>query len=418
MQNTKVIIIGTGAAGLMAGRMLKQKHIPFTILESTEHVGGRAQTLKGHPHFEYGPEYLHGKTPITDLLMEEFKLPYYDLNPDYHLFKNGKLHPTPDFWERLCGVLSDIKVDGKDMSFKDYIRKYDHHPKEDQEMAMAFIEGFDAADLDQVSSKSLAQMKDQACDIEMRRMRRPLNGYGELMEKIAEDLLPNILFAHHVEEIIWKENEVTVNGYRGKVPFEMKAQKVIDTVSVGVLKFQQISPRPKELDQFLEHVEMGQVVKLVAELTADFFHRFKNNTFPFVASPDLNFSAWWTTTPIHSNTITAWAGGERARNLFSKSDEELKELYLRELGMISGASPDEMKNYLISIHHHDYAHDPSFLGAYSYPKVSDNEEPTQTVIKDTLYFAGEAFHEEMSGTVEGAFASGKMAAERIIETGL
>jgi monoamine oxidase len=72
MEKDKVLIIGAGAAGLMAARILKQKNTPFTILEATDRIGGRALTLEGLVPIEFGPEYLHGETPVTDALMEEF----------------------------------------------------------------------------------------------------------------------------------------------------------------------------------------------------------------------------------------------------------------------------------------------------------------------------------------------------------
>ena len=55
------------------------------------------------------------------------------------------------------------------------------------------------------------------------------------------------------------------------------------------------------------------------------------------------------------------------------------------------------------------------LGAYSYPSVRQGkEQKLQTEYQKTLYLAGEVFHTEMSGTVEGALNSGKDAAKKIL----
>lgn len=418
----QVLIIGAGASGLMAARELRKQGIDFLILESTEHVGGRAKTLMRNPHIEFGPEFLHGETPLTDQLLEEYKLPYYDLKFDYHLFKDGKLSPLPDFWERLCAVIKDIKLQGKDMPFSEYLEKFDKHSEIDKDISKTFVEGFDAADLTRMSTRALKDMPEVACDPGVRKMRRPLHGYGELMGKIAEEVFPHICFTYVVEVIEWKKNYAIVRGYTGKekIPFEIEAEKVIDTVSVGVLRKQKISPRPKELDHFLNHVEMGQVVKLVAELDPEFFHVFENNSFPFISAPDLCFSAWWTTTPIHTNTITAWAGGERAIKLEGKSEDDLRSLFVQELATISSQAADSVSSWIKNIYYHDWSDDNSFLGAYSYPTVAEHSiGKTQTAFEDTLYFAGEAFHEEfsgtiVSGTIEGALITGKAAALKII----
>ncbi|WPU66648.1 flavin monoamine oxidase family protein [Peredibacter starrii] len=415
MNQTKVIIIGAGAAGLMAARVLKEQRVDFIILESTHRLGGRANTLKSHPHIEYGPEYLHGDTPLTDKLVERFGLTTYDVKFDYHYFKDGEMRATPDFWERLTHVIEDIDLKN-DISFSDYLRMYDQNSKIDQDMAKIFVEGFDAADLDTISSKELHDMKDQVADPKVRRLRRLLNGYGELIENLAQDLLPHIYFSHIVEEIVWNRDKVTVRGAikEEDIPFEFFGEKVINTMSVGVLRNVFISPMPDLLNHFLDQVEMGQVVKMIGEFHPAFFYAFEDHSFPFVASPDLNFSAWWSASPLHLPIVTAWCGGARARKLTAMTEDERKEVYIQELAKISSLSPEEVRCQIINIHHHNWDEDPSFLGAYSYPRVNYRRMAEMvTSFENTLYFAGEAFHEEMSGTVEGALQSGKEAAEEI-----
>jgi monoamine oxidase len=402
----------------MAAKILKEENIDFMILESTDHVGGRAQTLKGQPHIEFGPEFLHGETPLTDELLEKYEIPYYDMKFDYHLYKNGKLEKLNDFWERICNVMKDIKIDGHDLPFAEYLSKFDHHSKEDQEIAKSFVQGFDAADLNNVSTKTLGEMKEVVCDPSVRKMRRPLHGYGELMERMSDEIFSHILFNYVVEEIEWKKHHVIVRGTIGKenIPFECQAEKVIDTVSVGVLHKQHIQPRPQALNDFLDKVEMGQVVKMVADLDKEFFGKFEGHSFPFIASPDLSFTAWWTTTPIHTTTVTAWAGGEKARELTKLSEDERKDVFIRELAQVTSIPEKDLRSWVKVIHHHDWNKDPSFLGAYSYPKVHDGEDKeTETVFEDTLFFAGEAFHEEFSGTIEGALLTGRDAAEKIYD---
>ncbi|WP_408095636.1 flavin monoamine oxidase family protein [Peredibacter sp. HCB2-198] len=417
MNQTKVIIIGAGAAGLMAARVLKEQGIDFIILESTHRLGGRAQTLKSTPHIEYGPEYLHGETPLTDKLIERFGLTTYDVKFDYHLFKDGELKPTPDFWDRLTHVMEDIDLKN-DISFADYLQKYDQNSKVDQDMARVFVEGFDAADLDTISSKELHDMKEQVADPKIRKLRRLLNGYGELIENMAQDLLPRIYFSHIVEEIIWERNKVIVRGAikEEDIPFEFVGERVINTVSIGVLRNLFIGPMPDLLTHFLDQVEMGQVVKMIGEFHPAFFYAFEDHSFPFVAAPDLNYSAWWSSSPLHLPIVTAWCGGARARKLTKMTEDQRKEIYIQELAKISSLSPEEVRCQIINIHHHSWDEDPSFLGAYSYPRVNYRRMTEMvTNFEDTLYFAGEAFHENMSGTVEGALTSGKKVAEAIAD---
>lgn len=418
MNKDKVIIIGAGASGLIAGRILQKAKIPFIILEATDRVGGRAYTRDEKMNIELGPEFLHGETPLTDQLLDEFHLPWYDFEFDYHVYSDGKLSRMPDFWDRLGEVMGNIQVDAEDIPFQEYLSRFDHHSPFDQKIAKSFVQGFDAADLTEISSKVLSEMKDQVCDPKVRKMRRPLGGYGKLMEKIAHPLWKHIRFSHKVNVIQWSRDSVKVTCHvgEGRVPYALEGKKVIVTSSIGVLQKIKIHPMPAEITNYIQQNEMGHVVKMVAELAPDFFHAFKDNTFPFIASPDMCFTAWWTTTPIHSQLITGWSGGEKARKLEGKSTAEKREIFIQELATISGQCPMKVSNWLIKLHHHNWAHDENFYGAYSYPKVfqGERQEPI-TEFDETLFFAGEAFHPAFSGTVEGAFTTGKKAAEDIIE---
>ncbi len=417
MEKTDVIIIGAGAAGLMAGRELQKKGINFVILEATDRVGGRAMTKEGHPHVEMGPEFLHGETPVTDSLLEEFRLPWYDLQFDYHLYLHGKLTRHPGFWDEICEVIRSIEVSDQDMSFLEYLAKHDHHPTDIQKVTKSFVQGFDAADLTGVSTRSLVEMKEQACDPKVRKMRRPLLGYGKLMEKLSDFFHQKIFFSHFVNDINWKDNSVTVTGVsgEGRVPFTVEGKKVLLTASLAALKNMRLHPLPRALKQFLEEKEMGHVVKIVAELESEFFRLFPEKTFPFIAAPDHCFTTWWTTTPIHTHTITAWSGGEKARKLEKKSMEERHQIFIQELAEITGQCPTRINAWIRKCHSHDWSNDPSFLGAYSYRKIVQGErQKLETEFEETLYLAGEAFHEDFSGTVEGALITGKESAEKIL----
>lgn len=417
MEKTTVLIIGAGAAGLMAARTLRKAGTDFIVVEASDRPGGRAMTREGSPHIEYGPEFLHGETPVTDSLLEEFRIPWYDMEFDYHLFQEGKLRPLADFWERLSSVLGEINLRGKDLSFSEYLEKFDHHSDADKKIARAFVQGFDAADLTSISTRALSEMRDQVCDPDARRMRRPLSGYGPLMKALSLGLNRSVRFHHRVQEIEWREGSVTVKGVagEGQVPFLFQSEKVIVTASLGALRNIRLTPSPHELTDFLGQNEMGQVVKLIAEMDPAFFHQFSGKCFPFVVAPDLLYTAWWTTTPIHSMTLTAWAGGEKARKLYAKTREE-RELHLtQELAMICGQCPTRIQAWIRAIHHYDWGKDPLIQGAYSYPQMIREERlwNPRTDYQNTLFLAGEAFHPDFSGTIEGAFQTGQKAAEKI-----
>lgn len=60
------MIVGAGAAGLFAGKLLHDLGIEFEILEASDRVGGRMGKLEGFADYplDLGAQWLHGKKNI------------------------------------------------------------------------------------------------------------------------------------------------------------------------------------------------------------------------------------------------------------------------------------------------------------------------------------------------------------------
>jgi phytoene dehydrogenase-like protein len=68
-----VIIIGSGAAGLMAALELAQAGKRIAVVEAKDHVGGRAHTILDSCFqlpVELGAEFVHGNLELTNLLLK------------------------------------------------------------------------------------------------------------------------------------------------------------------------------------------------------------------------------------------------------------------------------------------------------------------------------------------------------------
>src|SRR5277367_4166219 len=71
------LVVGAGAAGLMAARELARAGKRVTVVEARERCGGRIDPLPaeifGYPA-EGGPEFVHGAAPVTRAAMREARL--------------------------------------------------------------------------------------------------------------------------------------------------------------------------------------------------------------------------------------------------------------------------------------------------------------------------------------------------------
>ena len=106
----KVIVIGAGASGLVAGHILKEHGIEFQILEASSQFGGRIRDAE--PSFAdfrvaVGAEWVHAKNAImghdancpifediTNGKCAEHAI-FPDKVQDLNVVKNGKVPPTP-----------------------------------------------------------------------------------------------------------------------------------------------------------------------------------------------------------------------------------------------------------------------------------------------------------------------------------
>ena len=75
MVKTDIIIIGAGAAGLMAALKLSAKNKNVIVLEARDRIGGRIHTVENSSdtkNVELGAEFIHGDLPVTlNLLRSE-----------------------------------------------------------------------------------------------------------------------------------------------------------------------------------------------------------------------------------------------------------------------------------------------------------------------------------------------------------
>ena len=118
-----VIVIGAGAAGLVAASELAEAGLSVTVLEARERMGGRIYTLndvKRRFPIELGAEFIHGRPPEIFNALHHNKVPVAELTGDNWCFQQGHLGPC-DFFSEVDEILQGMNDEGPDESFESFL---------------------------------------------------------------------------------------------------------------------------------------------------------------------------------------------------------------------------------------------------------------------------------------------------------
>lgn len=253
---------------------------------------------------------------------------------------------------------------------------------------------------------------------------RPRCGYGPLLDAMARELIAKgkLRLNTRARRIEWRPGRVTVevtDAAGGTRTFH--AKKLVCTLPLGVLKNGTDlvwSPAPSELSRRWRHLEVGHVQKLVFRMRERFWENLGADLpVSFVhLGPEFNFPTWWTQHPRRTPLLVAWQGGPRAEAMSAWSETELVDAAVTTLTAWSKLSKVELRERIISVHHHDWSRDEFARGAYSYVGVGGQQgaKAFGKPLAETIFFAGEATQTGSArGTMHGAFMSGQRVARLI-----
>ena len=420
MEKETVIIIGGGAAGLMASKELAGAY-NIIILEASHRLGGRIwskQTLAHSPVIkEAGAEFIHGHQKQTIQLLNDAGIQYVPVEGKLYRKENGEWKEQTEMVEGWNGLLTQMKKIKQDMSLQDFLVTC--FSGNDQvalrRHAVDFAEGFDLADIKTVSVKSLY---DEWSNEEEENFRIPA-GYGTLidfLQKECEKKGCRIFLNHTVKQIDWETNEVAVYTDKGKKIF---GNKLICTVPVRILATVNgqasinFTPPIDEYSRAANEIGTGAVIKVILR----FRDRFWKEDTGFIFS-DEQFPTWWTQLPDTSPVLTGWVGGPKAAQLSDQNDEQILQKAILSLGSIFEKSYDTLKNNIEEANVFNWQQDETTLYVYSFStlKTYMARQVLNTPVAGTIFFAGEGIYEGISpGTVEAALVSGRKAAAKLSE---
>ena len=417
-----IIVVGAGAAGLMAARELARAGKRVTILEARDRYGGRIQPLSvgdAERRAEGGAEFVHGQAPVTLGLVREAHLSILPIEGRSWTVAKGKFSPRAQdpYMSKFHQALQEL--DEEDLPIAEFLRRRfagsEYGPL--RRSIERMVESYDAAEPERASTLAL---RDEWLHGGRGRQARIAGGYGALT-----DLLAAACRAHGGTIRLGAVAKAVEIGSGGGVFIRCASgevhagEVVILTVPLPLLQKIVLPEALREkLEAAVDGIGFGNVIKMLLQ----FRTRWWTDRGPglgdlsFLLS-DQKIPVWWTQFPEETALLTGWFGGPKTEGLARLTEDQLIDAGLGSLADIFRIPADELKRNLVAARAINWGIDPFAGGAYSYVTPRTREALARLVSADAgpIYFCGEAFYRGTDmGTVEAALTSGLETARSIL----
>jgi monoamine oxidase len=400
-----IVVIGAGAAGIAAARRVVAANRKVIVLEATGQIGGRCLTdnTTFDAPFDRGARWIY--TPDTNPMIKLARGASLDVGPAPlgQKIRIGRRNARAGEVEELLATLvrANRAIDDASRGRVDVSCAY-ALPKDlgDWAATVEFLFGANATgkDLKELSAIDKVRAQDRSAALACRQ------GLGTLIAKLGEGL--PVSLSTPATRIGWSGRDVTVETPAGKIA----ARAAIVTASSnvltsGALKFTPELPR-RTLDA-ASKVSLGSYDHIVLQLRGNPLGLSRDDVV-IEQSKDAR-TAFMIANMGGSSLCSIDVAGSFGRDLSSQSEAAMVAFAVEWLTKLFGSDVAKAVRKSSATR---WNAAPFALGAMS--AASPGGQPSRKILMEpvgSLLLAGEAAHETLWGTVDGAWESGERAAE-------
>ena len=404
---TDVVIVGAGAAGIAAARRLAAAGRKFVLIEAADRIGGRCvtDTSTFDVPYDLGAHWIHALdiNPVTKLTARQ-GIEVYPA-PASQKVRIGRRYAREGELEDFLALQVRADRGIADAARKGDIACAQALPKDlgDWRPAVEFVLGpFGCGkELTQVSAVDFAKSAERNMDAFCRQ------GFGTLIATFAETIPVKLATPATTIDL---RRDVRVETPKGAIT----ARAAIVTVSTnliasGAIKF--VPELPKRHVDAFGKLSLGSYDHIALELAGNPLG-FESDDLVFEKSADSHTAAILANV-YGTQLCMIEVAGSFGRDLAARGEAAMVNFAADWLAGLYGA---DVKKAIKRSHATRWNHEPLALGAFSAaaPGGQGARRILTEPVQNALWFAGEAVHETLWGTVGGAWESGERAADAVI----
>jgi monoamine oxidase len=399
-----IVVIGAGAAGIAAARRIMAANRKVIVVEAASQIGGRCQTdvTSFDVPFDRGARWMHN--PDTNPMIRLARSAGLEITtaPSGQKIRVGRRNARPGETEEFLAALVRTNRAIDEASRKSDVSCASVLPKDlgDWAGTAEFVLGanFAGKDLKDISVGDKARAQDRNTAIACRQ------GLGTLVAKLGEPV--PLSLSTPASRIAWSNRDVTVETPSGKIA----ARAAIITVSSNVLAAGNIKFTPDIPKRTLDaaaRLSLGSYDRIALQMPGNPLGLSRDDV--IIEQSNSTRTALMFANMGGSSLCSIDVGGSFGRDLSAQGEAAMVAFAVEWLGKLFGSEAAAAVKKSSATR---WNAAPFALGAMSV--AGPGGQASRKVLTEPvgcMYLAGEATHETLWGTIDGAWESGERAAE-------